>query len=100
MPRSNSEKEKNGFTVVLEAIHSDIRALAEKFDFVDRRLEEMERRVGAMEGRFDGVDAELFKIGISIAEVKTLLSRKADLSRLAAQEVRLKNLENVVKQKK
>jgi chromosome segregation ATPase len=112
--KNNKNRERDQFTVVLEAIQSDFHVFGEKLEFIDAhldridvRLDRIEERTDAIEMRLDKIElhldkieSELVGIKLEISELKTKLDKKADIGRLEKLEERVKCIETVLTKEK
>jgi chromosome segregation ATPase len=100
MAIKNKNRERDRFTVVLEAIQSDFHVFGEKLEFIDARLGRMESRLDGIELRLDNVESELISIKLELSELKTKLDKKAYIERVEKLEGRIKRIEIVLAKEK
>lgn len=90
--KTEQNRERDEFTVVLESIQSDFQMFGEKLELMDEKIE---GRFNTIDNRLDRIEAELINIKLEISDLKTKLDKKADLERLENLEKRVKQIETI-----
>lgn len=73
--KNDVSRERDRFTVVLEAIQSDFRVFGEKLEFIDAHLDNIDARLDAIEAHLDRIDARLDKIEAHLDVVESRLDK-------------------------
>jgi predicted nucleic acid-binding Zn-ribbon protein len=85
-----------GFVAVaarFDKVDARFAAIDSRFDRVDARFEAVDARLDKVDSRFEAVDAQLDAVRADIADLASVVARKADASALTALEQRVTLLE-------